>query len=69
MKIYGDLDWINGYLRMAHMEYDVPCDEVEKVKNMSDNELMLYLRDNGDIIIDDFRINDMPNPTNIEIDV
>lgn len=34
---------------------------------MSDNELML--RDNGDIIIDDYRINDMPDPTNIEFGI
>lgn len=67
MELIGELDWIDGRVRYAHMEYDVPWDEVEEVKAMSQEELANYLDEHGHLVIDDCDILDQSRPTNVEI--
>lgn len=67
MQIVGQLEWINGFLRYGHMECNVPKEDEEKVKTMSNDELTEYLEINGEVIIDSYRIEDMDTPTGVEI--
>lgn len=55
VKLIGDIDYIQGHLRYGH--YEVEVDELF-VKNSTKKQLIEYIQDNGELIVDDYSIED-----------
>lgn len=54
--IFGDLDYVQGYLRMGHLEMELNDEDFEKFKSLSLKEQKEQLWDEGDVKVDDFRV-------------
>ena len=54
--IFGDLDYVQGYLRMGHLEMELNDEDFEKFKSLSLKEQKERLWDEGDVKVDDFRV-------------
>lgn len=54
--IFGDLDYVQGYLRMGHLEMELNDEDFEKFKSLSLKEQKKWLWDEGDMKVDDFRV-------------
>lgn len=52
--IFGDLDYVQGYLRMGHLEMELNDGDFEKFKSLSLKEQKEWLWD--DVKVDDFRV-------------
>lgn len=63
--IYGDLDYVRGYLRMGHLEMELNDEDFEKFKSLSLKEQKEWLWDKGTVEIDDFRVEDCGSITEI----
>lgn len=63
--IYGDLDYVQGYLRMGHLEMELNDEDFEKFKSLSDKEQKEWLWDEGSVEVDDFRVEDCGSITEI----
>ena len=63
--IYGDLDYVQGYLRMGHLEMELNDEDFEKFKSLSLKEQKEWLRDEGSVEIDDFSVDDIGSITEI----
>lgn len=60
--IYGDLDYVQGYLRMGHLEMELSDEDFEKFKSLSLKEQKEWL---WDVEVDDFRVEDIGSITEI----
>lgn len=56
--IFGDLDYVQGYLRMGHLEMELNDEDFEKFKSMPEEEQKAYLNDNGNLIVDSYEVDD-----------
>lgn len=65
VKLIGDIDYISGHLRYGH--YEVEVDE-KFVLNSNKQQLIEYLENNGEIIIDDYRMEDHGSITDVRIE-
>lgn len=54
--IFGDLEYVQGYLRMGHLEMELNDEDFEKFKSLSLKEQKEWLWDKGDVKVDDFRV-------------
>ena len=63
--IYGDLDYVQGYLRMGHLEMELSDEDFEKFKSLSLKEQKEWLRDEGHVEVDDFSVDDIGSITEI----
>jgi hypothetical protein len=54
--IFGDLDYVQGYLRMGHLEMELNDEDFEKFKSLSLKEQKEWLWNKGDVKVDDFRV-------------
>ena len=63
--IYGDLDYVQGYLRMGHLEMELSDEDFEKFKSLSLKEQKEWLEDEGCLEIDSYRIEDRGSITEI----
>lgn len=63
--IFGDLDYVQGYLRMGHLEMELNDKDFEKFKSLSLKEQKEWLWDEGHVKVDDFSVNDIGNITEI----
>ena len=63
--IYGDLDYVQGYLRMGHLEMKLNDKDFEKFKSLSLKEQKEWLRDEGRVNVDDFSVDDIGSITEI----
>lgn len=63
--IYGDLDYVQGYLRMGHLEMELNDKDFEKFKSLPLKEQKEWLRDEGHVEVDDFSIDDIGSITEI----
>ena len=63
--IYGDLDYVQGYLRMGHLEMELNDEDFKKFKSLSLKEQKEWLRDEGHVEVDDFSVNDIGSITEI----
>ena len=59
--------WITGHTRFGHWELNLTDAEYEDFNNLSEDEQLQYLKDEGSLIIDDYYIDDYEEPTNIQI--
>ncbi len=63
--IYGDLDYVQGYLRMGHLEMKLNDKDFEKFKSLSLKEQKEWLGDEGSVKVDDFSVDDIGSITEI----
>jgi len=64
--VIGNVDYIDGYLRYGHFELDLDNEDLEDFKKLINEEKIEYLKENGKLIIDDYRINDYGEIIDIE---
>lgn len=63
--IYGDLDYVQGFLRDGHFEMELNDKDFEKFKSLSLKEQKEWLRDEGSVEVDDFSVDDIGSITEI----
>ncbi len=63
--ICGDLDYVYGYLRYGHLELELDDKDFEKFKSLSLKEQKEWLREEGTIEVDDYRVEDCGSITEI----
>ena len=63
--IFGGLDYVQGYLRMGHLEMELNDKDFEKFKSLSLKEQKEWLRDEGHVEVDDFSVDDIGSITEI----
>ena len=63
--IFGDLDYVQGYLRMGHLEMELNDEDFEKFKSLSLKEQEEWLWDKGQVEVDDFSVDDIGSITEI----
>lgn len=63
--IYGNLEYVQGYLRYGHLEMELNDEDFEKFKSLSLEEQEEWLRDEGHIEVDDYSIDDSGDITEI----
>lgn len=56
MKVTGYVDYVSGFLRTGYFELDLNEEELKEFKQLSEEKQKEYLRDNGDFIVDDCRV-------------
>ena len=67
ITIIGYPDYVDGYIRAAPFEFEISDEkEIEEFNNLSTPEKIERLRENGKLIIDDYRINHYGKITEIE---
>lgn len=65
MKIIADVDYVNGHLRYGHYELELDDEDYNKYKNLSEEDKISWIEDDGDFIVDDYRIYDIGTITEI----
>lgn len=63
--IFGDLDYVQGYLRIGHLEMELNDKDFKKFKSLSLKEQKEWLRDEGAVKVDDFSVDDIGSITEI----
>ena len=58
MKIIADVDYVIGHLRYGHYELKLNDEDYKEYKNLSEEDKISWIED-GDFIIDDYRIDDI----------
>jgi len=58
MLIEAYPEYIQGHLKRGHYECNIPDDEYIKIKD-NRNALINYIRANGDLLVDDWEIDDV----------
>ena len=64
MKIVADVDYVTGHLRDGHWELELNDEEYNEYKNLSEEDKISWIED-GNFIIDDYRIYDIGTITEI----
>ena len=59
------IDYIDGHLRYAHYELNLTDEKLEEFKNSSKEEQQQWIADEGDLIIDDYYLNEIGEITKI----
>jgi len=65
MKIIADVDYVTGHLRSGHWELELDDEDYNGYKNLSEEDRISWIEDDGDFIIDDYRIYDVGTITEI----
>jgi hypothetical protein len=64
MKIIADVDYVTGHLRCGHWELELNDEDYNEYRNLSEEDKISWIED-GDFIIDDYRIYDIGTITEI----
>lgn len=59
MKIIADVDYVTGHLRDGHWELELNNEEYNKYKNLSEKDKISWIEEDGNFIVDDYRIYDI----------
>lgn len=65
MIVTAGIEYVTGKIKYGHYEVYIPDDAIEVFKQMSREEQIEYIEDNGDILIDNFEIGDYGDITEI----
>lgn len=63
--IYGNLEYVQGHLRIGHLEMGLNDEDFKKFKSLSSKEQEEWLKDEGYTVLDDYVIDDMGDITEI----
>ena len=64
--VTADLSYVVGHLRYGHYELELSDEEYEEFKKMSKEEKKDYICDCGEIVIDDYDLNDYGELINLQ---
>lgn len=64
VTVIADIDYINGHLRYGHYELEM---EKSVFENLSQSDLMDALRNDGELIVDDYEVEDVGDIQNIRL--
>lgn len=64
MKIIADVDYVTGHLRYGHWELELSYEDYNEYKNLSEEDKISWIED-GNFIVDDYRIYDIGTITEI----
>ena len=64
MKIIADVAYVTGHLRFGHWELALNDEDYNEYKNLSEEDKISWIED-GNFIIDDYRIYDIGTITEI----
>ena len=64
MRIIADVDYVTGHLRYGHWELELSDEDYNEYKNLSEEDKISWIED-GNFIIDDYRIYDIGTITEI----
>lgn len=56
--VCADLEYLMGHLRYGHIELKMDEEEYKEYETYTDKEKEEYIFDNGDLIIDDYEVDD-----------
>lgn len=56
--VSAQYDYVSGYLRYGHKEMTLNEEEFLKFKDLSKKDQLEWLVEEGEIVIDDFEVND-----------
>lgn len=56
--IIGDLDYVSGHLRYGQLELKLSDSEIEDFDKLSKEEQIEWLKDEGDLIVNDYEVSD-----------
>lgn len=65
--VCADLEYLMGHLRYGHIELQMDEKEYKEYETYTDKEKEEYVFENGDLIIDDYKVNDYGLISNIRI--
>lgn len=65
--ICADLEYLMGHLRYGHIELQMDEKEYKKYETYTNEEKEEYIFENGDLIIDDYKVDDYGPISNIRI--
>lgn len=66
-KVTADVSYIVGHLRYGHYEMFLTDKELEEFKAGTDEDKRDFFSDLGELIVDDYEIDDYDTPSNIKI--
>lgn len=58
MKIIADVDYVIGHLRYGHYELKLSDEDYKEYKSLSEKDKISWIED-GEFIVDDYRIDDI----------
>jgi hypothetical protein len=65
--VYADLEYLMGHLRYGHFELQMDEEEYKEYETYTDEEKEEYIFENGDLIIDDYEVDDYGHISNIRV--
>jgi hypothetical protein len=65
IRVIGNLDYVQGYLKYGHLELEIDKEEWSKMSKENQEE---YLIDCGELVIDDWEVNDRGDLNDIVIE-
>ena len=66
--VHADCDWVAGYLESAHFEGELTEEQYQEYLALeSDEERSKFIWDVCRLVLDDWSLNDLDSPTNIQI--
>ena len=57
-EVTADYDYVLGHLRHGHVSLKLDESELKLFRALSDEEQLEHLSDHGDLVIDDWEVND-----------
>ena len=66
--ITSNIDWLELRKVCGHFELSLDAEELEMFEKFSEEEKLEFIVDNGDILVDDFMIDDYGGITEYEIE-
>ena len=64
--IIANVDYLCGHLRYGHFELYLTDEDYKKFKELSEEDKISWIKDDGSLIIDDFELNDYGDLTIVE---
>lgn len=65
--ITADCNYICGHLRYGHWELNLTDEQFKEFESLSGEEQEQWIKDEGNLIVDDYEIDDHDEPSNINI--
>ena len=65
--VYADLKYLMGHLRYGHFELQMDEEEYKEYESYTDKEKEEYIMENGDLVIDDYEVDDYGPISDIKV--
>lgn len=65
--IYAEIEYLMGHLRCGHFELQMDEEEYKEYETYTDKEKEEYVFENGDLIIDDYEVDDFGHISDIKV--